>query len=145
MEWNAERIVLEVRGCDTFLVPHNDFALFLLGFERHDGHVIAASFGSDYYFRKGHRGSSGPADVPPHWSAYVGHYRSFSPWLSNFRVGPCGEGRSSSCAEVRLIPAGDTSFKLDEWGGGIRFGSVVEGRAIEATLGTSKYYRVDAP
>ena len=148
MEWNAERVMLERRGCDAFLVPHNDFALFLLGFERQDGRVIAASFGSDYYFRKGHPRSTGPADAPQHWSAYAGHYRSFSPWLSNFRVVlrrgslylnlPAG-------TEVRLIPAGDGCFKLDDWGGGIRFGSVIEGRAIEATLVTSKYYRVDAP
>jgi len=149
MDWNAERVVLERRGCDAFLVPHNDFALFLLGFERQDGHVIAASFGSHFYARKGHHpGSSGLADAPPHWPAYAGHYRSFSPWLSNFRVVlrrgslflilPAG-------AEVRLIPAGDACFKLDDWGGAIRFGSVIEARAIEATLVTSKYYRADAP
>jgi len=150
MEWNnAEQVVLERRGGDAFLVPHNDFALFLLAFEREDGHVIAASYGSDLYTRKGHHpGSSGPADAPTHWSAYAGHYRSFSPWLSNFRVVlrrgslflilPAG-------AEVRLIPAGDACFKLDDWGGAIRFGPVIEAQAIEATLVTSKYYRVDAP
>src|SRR5262249_15996476 len=48
-------------------------------------------------------------------------------------------------AEVRLIPAGDACFKLDDWGGAIRFGSVIEARAIEAMLVTSKYYRADAP
>jgi D-alanyl-D-alanine carboxypeptidase len=148
MDWKAERLMLERHGLDSFLVPHSDFALYLLGFERKDGRVVAVSFGSDYYVNERYDGSCSDCAAPGSWSAYVGHYRSFSPWLSNFRVImrratlffvlPAG-------AEARLIPVCDARFKVDDWGHEIRFGSVVNGRAVEATLVTSKYYRVDTP
>jgi len=43
--WKTERLILERRGMDAFLVPHGDFALFLLRFERQNGQVVAATFG----------------------------------------------------------------------------------------------------
>ncbi len=148
MDWKTERLMLERRGLDTFLVPHSDFALFLLDFERQAGRVVAASFGPDHYVNECYEGAHSNGAAPESWSAYAGHYRSFNPWLSNFRVFvrrgalllvvPDGE-------EVRLIPSGDARFKIDDWGDEIRFGSVVDGRAIEATLATSKYYRVNTP
>jgi D-alanyl-D-alanine carboxypeptidase len=148
MDWRGERLMLERRGVDTFLVPHRDFALFLLGVERQDGRAVAASFGSDYYVNQRYERSYSNCAVPESWSAYAGHYRSFSPWLTNFRVIirrgslflvlPAG-------AEARLIPAGDARFKLEHFGDVIGFDSIVDGRAIEATFITSKYYRVDTP
>ena len=148
MDWKAERLILERRGKDAFLVPHGDFAVFLLGFDRQAGCVVAATFGSDHYVNERYGGTLSNCAAPTAWSAYVGHYRSFSPWLSNFRVivrrgslffvFPTG-------TEVRLIRAGDAHFKFDGWGDGIRFASVVDGHAIEATLVTSRYYRVDTP
>jgi CubicO group peptidase (beta-lactamase class C family) len=148
MAWKAEQLTLERRGLDAFLVPHSDFACFLLAFERQDGRVVAAWFGPDHYVGERYAGSSSKCAAPAAWSAYLGHYRSFSPWLSNFRVivrqaslllvFPAG-------GEALLIPAGEAQFKLGRWGGEIRFGSVIDGRAIEATLVTSKYYRVDTP
>ena len=50
--WKAERLILERRGMDAFLVPHGDFALFLLRFDRQHGHVVAATFGSDHYVKE---------------------------------------------------------------------------------------------
>ena len=43
--WKTERLILERREMDAFLVPHGDFALFLLRFERQNGQVVAATFG----------------------------------------------------------------------------------------------------
>ena len=40
-------VLLERRSRDCFYVPHPDFALFLLEFERRDGTVVAASHGPD--------------------------------------------------------------------------------------------------
>jgi D-alanyl-D-alanine carboxypeptidase len=147
MDWKAERLILEQRGVDRFLVPHSDFALFLLGFERQHDRVVAASYGPDYYVNERDKGPPSCA-APQAWSAYAGHYRSFSPWLSNFRVilrrgslflvFPAGE-------EVILIPAGDARFKRSDLGGEIRFGPVIDGCAVEATLVTSKYYRTNTP
>jgi D-alanyl-D-alanine carboxypeptidase len=145
MDWKAERLMLERRGVDRFLVPHRDFALFLLGFERRHDRIVAASYGADHYVNERYDGPPSSA-VPQAWSAYPGHYRSFSPWLSNFRVilrrgslflvFPSGE-------EVLLIPTGDARFKFHDLGGEIRFASVIDGRAIEATLVGSKYYRTN--
>src|SRR5262249_42617990 len=115
MDWKAERLTLEPRGPDAFLVPHADFTLFLLRFERRDGRVTAAWSGPERY--AGERsGGSTPAGVPPAaWAAYAGHYRSFSPWLSNFRV----ITREQSLlvilptgAEAPLVPAGEARFEV---------------------------------
>jgi D-alanyl-D-alanine carboxypeptidase len=148
MDWRGRRLILERRGADAFLVPHEDFVLFLLSVERQDGRAVAASFGSDYYVNQRYERLHSNVAAAESWSAYAGHYRSFSPWLTNFRVIvrrgslllvlPAG-------AEARLIPAGDACFKFGDCGDVIRFGSIVDGRAIEASLGASKYYRVDTP
>jgi len=147
MQWIGEKLILEQRGSDAFLVPHDDFALFLLRFERQAEKVIAASYGAAFYVNAHHKQTWSTSTAPDSWSTYVGHYRSFTPWLSNFRVivrrgsmflvFPAGW-------EAQLTPVGDARFRLED-GDEIRFGSIVDGLAIEATLVTAKYYRVHTP
>ncbi|MGH3115590.1 MAG: serine hydrolase domain-containing protein, partial [Gaiellales bacterium] len=78
-------VALEPRGDDRFFADHPEFALFLLTFTREDGVVVEACHGSDVYVREGvERPSTG--HPPPKWSAFVGHYRAYNPWITNFRV-----------------------------------------------------------
>lgn len=147
MEWKGERLPLERRGSESFLVPHDDFALFLLGSRREDERVVAATYGPYEYARAGCAATPSSHVAPAAWSAYVGHYRSFSPWLSNFRVIQRGESLhlvGPTGDETSLTPLTDHRFKLGE-GREIRFGALVDGLALEATLLTSKYYRVHQP
>jgi D-alanyl-D-alanine carboxypeptidase len=157
MRWKGEDIILEPRGSDAFLVPHDDFALFLLRFERQAEKVIAASYGATCYVNSHHKETWTTSPAPETWSTYAGHYRSFTPWVSNFRI----IVRRGSMFfvfpegwEAPLTPIGDARFKLGDNGvirfgsgdsGEIRFGSIVDGLALEATLVTAKYYRVHTP
>jgi hypothetical protein len=147
MRWKGEELMLEARGSDAFLVPHDDFALFLFRFERQNEKVIAASYGAACYVKDRHKETRSTSPAPESWSTYAGHYRSFTPWLSSFRiivrrgsvflVFPAGW-------EAQLTPIDDARFKIED-GGEIRFGSIIDGLALEATVVTAKYYRVHAP
>jgi D-alanyl-D-alanine carboxypeptidase len=147
MWWKGEELILEPRGSDAFLVPHDDFSLFLLRFERQAETVIAGSCGDRCYVNADHKGMWPTSPTPESLPTYAGHYRSFTPWASNFRI--IVRGGSMFLVfpagwEAQLAPIGDDRFKL-EGGGEIRFGAVVDGLAIEATLVTAKYHRVHTP
>jgi hypothetical protein len=149
LDWNGARVPLERReqGKDVFLAPHPDLALFPLRFGREDGNVVEAIHGGSWYLNERYAGP-GEFSVPGTWSAFTGHYRSFTPWLSNFRV----VTRKGSLllitpegVEQTLQPAGEGRFKLDGAPGHIQFGPIVDGAAISARYLTTEYYRVDTP
>ena len=80
----GERVILERRGPDRFYVPHQQFALFLLGFERAgqagaSSAVTEAHYAGATYAREGRADPVTPAH-PEAWAPYPGHYRSHSPW-----------------------------------------------------------------
>ena len=126
----GERIALERRGGDRFLVPDDDFALFLLAFRRDGDAVVEAWHGPDRYVRAG--AAPEPLCEPAaEWHAYQGHYRAYNPWHSNFRV--VGRGHRLDLiypfgAEEPLAPLPDGSFRVgkDTWSPErIRFDAVV--------------------
>ena len=142
----GERIPLEARETDTFFVNHPDFALFLLSFGRVGGAVVEALHGPDWYVNERYTGAT-HFEAPAEWANYVGHYRSHSPWLSNFRVvlrkgalmqiTPDGTG-------TPLAPMPDGSFRVGAEAHSperLRFDSVVDGQALRATLSGHPYYR----
>jgi len=142
-------VALEPRGDDRFLADHPDFALFLLTFRREDGAVVEACHGPDACVREGvERPSVG--NPPPEWSAFVGHYRAYNPWITNFRVilrrdrlvlvYPWGP-------EDPLTAVAQDTFRVeeDDWSPErLRFDAVVDGQALRANLSGCDYYRVAA-
>jgi hypothetical protein len=153
LDLGGARVLLESRGPDTFLIPHPDFDLFLLEFERPDGEnspITAALHGPVCYTPAGAEIPE-TAHIPPEWAACLGHYRTWNPWESNFRVIsrkgqlllvlPDGETEA-------LIPRPDGSFRLGEderspeW---LRFDQIAEGQALRATLSGVDYYRFITP
>jgi hypothetical protein len=137
---------LEPRGNDRFLADRPDLALFLLGFRREGDLVVDAVHGGDVYRREDATPVS-TADPPAEWSAYPGHYRAYNPWYSNFRVVlreaellvifPWG-------LELTLAPLPDGSFRVGEdWSAEwLRFGALVDGRALVADFSGEDYYRI---
>lgn len=136
---------------DFFHLDHPDYSLFLVGFRRHDGKVVAAFHGGDEYHASEARLQKPSRRMPERFEAFEGHYRSHNPWLSNFRVVRRGDGLiliEPSGMEHALVPTGEESFRVDEDPGSpetISFGMVVEGRAIMACLSGGPYYRTFTP
>ncbi|MGH7149121.1 MAG: serine hydrolase domain-containing protein, partial [Planctomycetota bacterium] len=145
----AERVPLEPRGKDAFLANHPDFALFLLRFVREGEKVVRAVHGPDAFERDGTPPPPFPAP-PEAWRAFEGHYRSYSPWMSNFRVFlrrgrlllAYPHGPEALLAEVepglfRVVEEDSTEE--------IRFDSIVDGRALRAAVSGAIFHRTFTP
>jgi D-alanyl-D-alanine carboxypeptidase len=170
------RIPLEPRGADAFYVDHPDFALYLLRFGREAGEggedrqdsggdgsnegnqpgkVVEAFHGPEWYVGDGHAGPTA-FDYPPEWDTYVGHYRSFNPWVSNFRVLK-RKGRLLLVAptdadglegDTELVPLAPGEFRVGEderRPERVRFDTVVDGQALRAFLADGEFYRFFTP
>jgi D-alanyl-D-alanine carboxypeptidase len=150
LEHADDRVPLERRRGDRFLVDHPEFALFPLVFERDGDMLVAAFHGSDVYTREGAR-SLHTDSPPPEWSAYPGHYRAYNPWLTNFRI-LLRRGRLLLAyprgPEDPLAPLEDGLFRVgqDEWSPERpRFDAIVDGHALRANLSGCDYFRVARP
>jgi len=146
----GEQIRLEKRDADQFLIPHPDFSLFLLSFQRNEGRVFEAFYGADWYV---HEDYTGPItfDYPPEWNAYLGHYRSYNPWYSNFRV-VLRKGDlwliHASGLEHRLVPLSKDLFCVGEKENSperIHFETILNHQAIRANFSCGDYYRTFTP
>jgi D-alanyl-D-alanine carboxypeptidase len=148
LEHAGDRVSLERRRGDRFLVAHPDLALFPLAFERDDDVVVRACHGSDVYVRDGSL-ELPPTTLPAEWSTWVGHYRAYNPWLTNFRV-------LARADRLLLVYPWGTEEALTELAGGsfrvgedeasperLRFDAVVDGQALRANLSGCDYYRVN--
>ena len=146
-DYSGEQVILQRWEKDCFYVPHPGFDRFLLRFNREDGIVVDAFHGSEWFIREG---ADRPqiSDFPLIWHAYPGHYRSHNPWLTNFRVVlrrgaliviyPDGD-------EQPLSPLGEQLFRLGEDVRSperLRFGPVLNGKAISANLSGGEYCRM---
>ncbi len=150
LRYGDERIVLERRGPDCFYVDHPDFALFLLRFGREEGKVVEVFHGPDWYTNERYTGPT-TFDHPQEWGAYPGHYRSFNPWLSNFRV-VLRKGALAlvepSGSEEPLAPLGGGVFRVGEDDRSperIYFDTILNGRALHANLSCGDCYRTFTP
>jgi D-alanyl-D-alanine carboxypeptidase len=98
---------------------------------------IKLHWGGETFQRPGTAAEPAP-DAPSAWQACVGHYRSFNPWRSNFRI-VIREGNLMLIGAYghasRLVPDGDRFWIAEndrpasEW---LRFGAVVDGQALRA-------------
>jgi D-alanyl-D-alanine carboxypeptidase len=150
LRYSDERIGLERRGPDRFHVDHPDFALFLLRFGREEGKVVEVFHGPDWYTNERYTGPT-TLDHPQEWDAYPGHYRSFNPWLSNFRV-VLRKGALAlvdpSGNEEPLVPVGGGVFRVGEDDRSperICFDTILNGRALHANLSCGDCYRTFTP
>lgn len=150
LKHGGELLPLESRGEDTFFVNHPDFALFLLRFGRINGVVVEAAHGPNWYAHKRYTGPT-TIDYPQAWEAFVGHYRSYNPWLSNFRVVLRKGGLlqiTPEGTETPLAPLPEDLFRVGAEAHSperLRFDSVVGGRALRANLSGCDYYRAFTP
>jgi len=132
-------------GEDEFYLDLPPFHLFPLRFQLEEGEAIAAVNGPRLFLKEGGKGRSREASG---WEVYRGHYRSYSPWETNFRV-------LSRGGKLLLIhPAGEEE-ELVELGGGLfrvgsdprspermEFDTLIDGRATRAVFSGTPYYRV---
>ena len=87
------------------------------------------------------------------WAPFIGHYRSFNPWLSNLRVAARGgalvmgtdDGWSDrfplTALDGREFRVGEQSWSPER----LRFDSVIDGVAQRAFLSGAAYHRTFAP
>ncbi len=152
---DSERIPLEPMRSpaipDAFVADHPDFALFPLRFGRDaTGSVVELAHGGDWYAADHYEGAR-TFETPAEWAAYAGHYRSYNPWGSNFRIVVRKGGLllvSPSGQEQMLYPHGDSFRVGDEpdcpeciW-----FDTILEGEMLRARrAGGADYYRFFTP
>jgi hypothetical protein len=155
MTTGGERILLAPMTApaiaDAFLADHPDWAHFPLRFGRDGaGGVTELWHGGDWYATDAYEGSRSFA-APPEWGAFVGHYRSWNPWIPNFRI-------VLRRGELVQIFAAGWEYPLTPDGEGFRIGddpqsperivfdTIVEGKALRARLaGGADYYRFFTP
>jgi hypothetical protein len=146
----GETIVLEQRAPDQFCAPHAAFALFPLRFGRQADRVVEAFFGPDWYINERYTGPH-TFEYPKEWEAYPGHYRSYNPWLPNFRI-VLRKGQlaliDAGGEEKRLMPRDDGQFRVGEEEHSperIRFDAIVDRQALRANYSGCDYYRAFTP
>jgi CubicO group peptidase (beta-lactamase class C family) len=147
---DVRQVALERRGADRFYVPDPAYDRFLLEFKREDGKIVEAFHGPRWYTNERYKGPR-TFRYPKHWDAYVGHYRTRNPELSNFRV-VLRKGKL-----VLIIPWGDSetlhpltrnTFRISNdplWPEILRFDAVVGGRALRVEYSGCPYYRAFTP
>ena len=151
LHYKGEELPLEHRRGDDFYTPHPDFALFLLHFGRDETGIVDLGHGAAWYPGEHYRGPTPPL-APGPWAAFVGHYRSYSPWLSNFRVVQ-RKGTLWFClmyyGEFPLVPlAEEGTFG---WGvedapaERLHFDTIIEGQAQRVQWAGGEFYRVATP
>jgi CubicO group peptidase (beta-lactamase class C family) len=145
----AEAIPIEQRFPDHFYVPHPAWVRALLTFGRHAEQVVEAFHGNDWYTGEHYSGPD-TFDSPPEWAAYVGHYRAYNPWFSNFRV-LARKGQlllSRPYGDEPLTPLAGGGFRVGEDAESperLRFGAVVDGQALHAHRSGADFYRFFTP
>ena len=138
---------LEPRGTDRFFADRPDLSLYHLRFLREDDRVVEAAHGGGVYRREDSAVVDKPT-APDEWHAYPGHYRSYNPWYSNFRV----VLRSGELVlifpwgmELPLTPLPGGRFRAGEedWSPErVRFDAIVDGQALRVDFTGETYYRV---
>lgn len=163
LQYKGQDIVLETRGPDCFYADHPDFDLFILTFGREasaegetteegaQGKVVELFYGDEWYTNDHYNGPR-TFDYPEVWNTYPGHYRSYNPWISNFRViirkGQLMFIYPTGGIEGILTPLGEAYFRIGEDDGSpetLRFDTILNGLARRAIFAMGSYYRTFTP
>jgi CubicO group peptidase (beta-lactamase class C family) len=151
MEEGGKRLLVERQRFDpdAFVLPYPGWELFSLRFGRKDGQVVEAMHGPDWFPNEKY---DGPAtfEYPKEWDAYVGHYRSYNPWVSNFRIFIRKGMLVGNVAgmDAPLVPDGEARFHLgpkEATPEHLTFGLILDGKAYRATFIGGDYYRTFTP
>lgn len=147
LEFEGDSVVLESIDQDVFYVPHPSFDLYFLRFGRMAGQITEALHGPDWYLHSRYTGEIS-FEFPPEWRAYTGHYRSYNPWLTNFRV-------VIQKDSLVLIQKWEKDKILHQTGPGvfrvgsdprspefIQFDNILNGKAMQANLSGGVYSRI---
>ena len=144
-----EDCAMEKRENDAFLVNHPSLDLFMIRFERENGKVVRILHGPDVYEKHGRVNTSKTRSTKSA-EGYEGHYRSYNPWFSNFRV-ISRKGElvyvDPSGKEQRMTRLRDGSFRIGDEASPerVRFDDIVGGKAHHAVLSGGDFYRTFTP
>jgi len=151
LHYGAESVALERRGADSFYVRHPDFALFLLDFHRDEKNKVVGAFHGPVWYPSERYIGQITFEIPAAWKAYLGHYRSHNPWMSNFRV----IFRKGDLLVVlppghpqKLKPISNNAFQIGEDPHSperLHFESFIKGHALCANYSGCPYYRTFTP
>lgn len=131
-----------------FTSDHPDFRLHRLVFTEESGAPAWIYGGAEF-----RAGDDRVEDPDSTWLQFEGHYRSYSPWFSNFRVYQRGGklyldatgGVEAPADEMQLVPMGEAEFRVGQdprLPERIRFEVVEGGRAFFAERDGHRYARV---
>ncbi|MFZ5671699.1 MAG: serine hydrolase domain-containing protein [Pseudomonadota bacterium] len=130
-----------------FTIDHPDFRLFHLTFEGgcwvHGGRIFA-------------RQAMKPIALPAHLSGAPGHYRSHSPWFTNFRIIGRGDrlflvapgGVEAPSEDVELVELSPGIFRLgstDDLPERLVLGPEIDGRVVTVERDGNRYSRCFTP
>jgi D-alanyl-D-alanine carboxypeptidase len=153
LRFAGREVALEEVDDDLFLAPDAAFDRFHIRVERPTNEVTELWHGGRRYVREGAMARRLP-EPSDELGAIAGHYRSHNPWTTNFRVvlradrpwlifAAAPDGFDD---EQPLLPRSGDSFRVGEDPGnpeGLRFDTMVDGRALRAWLSGWPYYRAD--
>jgi CubicO group peptidase (beta-lactamase class C family) len=143
------RVALAPYDDDAFLGPVESYPLFPLRFAGDSSGMSEVWYGSEWYVGERYRGPRS-FTAPAEWTAFPGHYRIMQPWEPNFRI-VLRKGRlwyvSSDGSEESLTPLPGGEFRVGEENSAerLRFGDVVDGKALTATFSGMRYFRFFTP
>jgi D-alanyl-D-alanine carboxypeptidase len=150
LDYRGESLRLQHRFGDSFYVPHPDFRLSLLRFGRNKGVVTEAFHAGDWWRNERYEGPASFAH-PEHWEALVGHYRTSSPFMNNFRVLVLKDRlwvQWSGMLMEPLTPLSEGNFRVGHAGHSperLSFDDFMEGKPLRANLSGQDYYRAATP
>ena len=151
LRWRDRTIALMPVDDDRFVALDPRFDTFALRFEPAGERPVWVWHGGTRYVRAGAVAPPLP-EAEPGVAALAGHYRSYNPWLTNFRiivrghvawlVLPTSDGFED---EQPLAALPDGSFRVGEDPAGpedLRFDAWVNGQPLRARLSGVDYFRV---
>jgi hypothetical protein len=141
-------------AADRFAVDDPELERFAIRFLR-DARVVTGFHRGPDRFVNDRYGGPATFDPPQAWSAFAGHYRSWDPWGSNFRIFVRGgslwidaeEDVLDAEPDRPLVPLADGSFHVgDEHSPDrIAFDTVIDGQASRAIYDCAPFYRTFTP
>lgn len=145
-----KKVRMDLRGPDEFFADDPAHDRFLFRFIKSGETVTEVVHGPDGFRRPGTSASS-EGLRPREWEAFVGHYRSYNPWLSNFRVVPREAGLAVIYpwgVEEPLTHLGGNRFRAGKdplCPETIAFELVIHGEAQVARISWGVYTRTFTP